>query len=92
MPGLPTRNRPSQRRTMCAAAVGLSLPIGGGFRPTQHVDVHVRDLSSGQVVFQSRASGGSGASAVSLLQAALRDFPNTPPGSRQVPLADAAGR
>jgi hypothetical protein len=73
--------------------VGLSFPIGGGgLRSTQHVDVQVRDLSSGQVVFQSRASSGSGASAVSLLQAALRDFPNTPPGSRQVPLADATGR
>jgi hypothetical protein len=73
--------------------VGLSFPIGGGgYRSTQHVDVHVRDLSSGQVVFQSRASSGSGASAVSLLQAALRDFPNTPPGSRQVPLADATRR
>jgi hypothetical protein len=73
--------------------VGLSFPIGGGgYRATQQVDVQVRDLSSGQVVFQSRASGSSGASAVSLLQAALRDFPNTPPGSRQVPLADATGR
>lgn len=73
--------------------VGLSFPIGGGgYRATQQVDVQVRDLSSGQVVFQSRASGSSGTSAVSLLQAALRDFPNTPPGSRQVPLADATGR
>lgn len=76
-----------------AAGVGLSFPIGGGgYRATQQVDVQVRDLSSGQVVFQSRASGSSGASAVSLLQAALRDFPNTPPGSRQVPLAEAARR
>lgn len=75
------------------AGIGLSFPIGGGgYRPTQQVDVQVRDLSSGQVVFQSRASGSSGASAVSLLQAALRDFPNTPPGSRQVPLADATRR
>ena len=77
-----------------AAGIGLSFPIGGGGwgGATQQVDVQVRDLSSGQVVFQSRASGSSGASAVSLLQAALRDFPNAPAGSRQVPLADAARR
>ena len=76
------------------AGVGLSFPIGGGggYRSTQQVDVQVRDLSSGQVVFQSRASGSSGASAVSLLQAALQDFPNTPAGMRQVPLADATRR
>ena len=73
--------------------VGLSFPIGGGgVQATQLVDVQVRDLGSGRVVFQSQASGGSGVSAVSLLQAALRDFPNTPAGTRQVPLADAAGR
>ena len=36
-------------------ASGLSFPIGGGgARATQQVDVQVRDLSSGQVVFQSR--------------------------------------
>lgn len=75
------------------AGVGLSFPIGGGgYRATQQVDVQVRDLSSGQVVFQSRASGSSGVSPVSLLQAALRDFPNAPAGTRQVPLADAGGR
>ncbi|HSV36989.1 MAG TPA: DUF4136 domain-containing protein [Ramlibacter sp.] len=74
-------------------SVGLSVPIGGGgaVRSTQQVDVQLRDLSSGQVVFQAQASGSSGVSAASLLQAALRDFPNMPPGTRQVPLGQATG-
>jgi hypothetical protein len=74
--------------------IGLSFPIGGGggYSATQQVDVQLRDLSSGQLVFQSQASGSAGVSAVSLLRAALRDFPNTPAGMRLVPLADAAGR
>ena len=67
--------------------IGLSFPIGGsGVQSSQLADVVVRDLSNGQVVFQSQARGGSGASAVSLVQAALRDFPNAPAGTRQVPL------
>jgi hypothetical protein len=71
--------------------VGLSVPIGGGGAPraTQQVDVQLRDLSSGRVMFQSQASGGSGASPVALVQAALRDFPNAPAGTWQVPLAPA---
>lgn len=73
--------------------IGLGFPIGGsGMRASQRVDVQIRDLASGRVVFQSQASGGSGASPVVLLQAALRDFPNAQPGTRQVPLADAAAR
>lgn len=76
-----------------SVGIGLGIPIGGsGVRASQRVDVLMRDRASGQVVYQAQASGGSGASAVSLLQAALRDFPNAPPGTRQVPLADAAAR
>jgi hypothetical protein len=73
--------------------IGFGIPIGGGgggVDASQRVDVHLRDLSTGQVVFQSQASGGSDASAASLLDAALRDFPNSPPGARVVPLAQAA--
>lgn len=73
--------------------IGLSFPIGGmGPRATQHVDVQLRDVSNGQVVFQSQASGVSGASTALLVQAALKDFPNAPAGARQVPLAQAAPR
>lgn len=77
-----------------AIGIGLGFPIGGGGyqQPSQRVDVVLRDVASGRVVFQSQASGGSGATPVSLLEAALRDFPNTPPGTRQLPLASAAPR
>jgi Domain of unknown function (DUF4136) len=76
-----------------SVGVGLGFPIGGGGnRAAQRVDVLVRDLTNGQVVFQSQASGGSGASAASLLDAAMRGFPNAPPGTRQVPLAAATPR
>lgn len=72
--------------------IGLGFPLGGyAAQGSQRVDVLMRDLSSGQVVFQSQATG-AGARAVSLLEAALRDFPNAPAGMRQLPLADAAGR
>jgi len=68
-----------------AAGIGLSLPVGGGpVHASERVDVLLRDLSTGQVVFQSQASGP--ASAPVLLDAALRDFPNMPPGLRVVPL------
>ncbi|WP_049871300.1 DUF4136 domain-containing protein [Ramlibacter tataouinensis] len=71
--------------------IGLGFPIGGtGVRASQRVDVQLRNLASGQVVFQSRASGSSGVSAVTLLDAALRDFPNAPPGTRQLPLGNTA--
>lgn len=73
-----------------SVGIGLSFPIGGGgapVYPSQRVDVLLRDLANGQVVFQSQASGNSGASAAMLLEAALRDFPNVPPGTRVVPLA-----
>lgn len=68
--------------------VGLSFPIGGsgGVRGTQQVEVQLRDLGSGQVVFQSQARSRSGVSPAALVQAALRDFPNAPPGTWQVPL------
>ncbi|HYF21051.1 MAG TPA: DUF4136 domain-containing protein [Ramlibacter sp.] len=69
--------------------IGLGFPIGGmGVQASQRVDVQIRDLSSGQVVFQSQASG-SGIAPAALLQAALRDFPNAAPGARQVPVAAA---
>jgi len=51
--------------------------------------VLVRDLANGQVVFQSQAAGPT--SAPALLDAALRDFPNAPPGTRVVPLPGPAG-
>lgn len=74
--------------------IGLGFPIGGfgGAPSTQRVDVVLRDLGSGQVVYQSQASGDSGANPVALLQAALSGFPNAAPGTRQVPLANAAVR
>lgn len=74
--------------------VGLSFPIGGGgaARAAQLVDVQLRDLGTGQVVFQSQASGGSDASPAALAQAALADFPNAPSGARQVALPQAAPR
>lgn len=72
--------------------VGLSFPIGGTtVYPSQRVDVLLRELASGQVVFQSQAGGNSGASAAMLLEAALRDFPNAPPGMRLVPLPGPVG-
>lgn len=77
--------------------IGLSFPIGGAgggsaARAAQLVDVQLRDLANGQVVYQSQASGGSATTAAALLQAALADFPNAPPGARQVPLAPAVAR
>lgn len=67
--------------------IGLNFPVGGTpVYPLQRVDVLVRELASGKVVFQSQASSNSGVSAASLLAAALRDFPNVPPGTRVVPL------
>lgn len=76
-----------------SVGIGLGFPIGGGgVRAAQHVDVQLRDLASGQVVFQSRASGSSGASPAALVEAALRGFPALAPGTRQVPLAAAPAR
>lgn len=78
-----------------SVGVGLGFPIGGGGyggQASQRVDVVMRDLGSGQVLFQSQASGSANASAVSLLEAALRDFPNAPAGVRRVPLAGAVVR
>lgn len=72
-----------------AVGIGLSFPVGGGgpaMYPAERVDVLLRELTNGQVVFQSQASG-AGASAPMLVEAALRDFPNMPPGNRLVPLA-----
>ena len=67
--------------------LGLNFPVGGtAAYPLLRVDVQVRDLGSGQVVFQVQASSTSGANPAVLLDAALRDFPNMPPGTRVVPL------
>jgi hypothetical protein len=67
--------------------IGLGFPIGGsGIRETQRVGVVLRDLGSGQVLYQSQASGDAGVSPVALLQAALSGFPNAVQGTRQVPL------
>jgi hypothetical protein len=75
-----------------SVGIGLEFPIGGtAVYPSQRVDVLLRDLANGQVVFQSQASGNSGASAATLLEAALRDFPNVPPGTRLVPLSGPVG-
>lgn len=76
-----------------SVGIGLGFPIGGsGPRPAQRLDVQIRELASGRVLFQSQASGSSGASPVALLQAALRDFPNALPGTRHVPLGEATVR
>ena len=74
--------------------IGLGFPLGGGAVQggAQRVDVVLRDLPTGQVLFQSQASGSAGVSASALLEAALRDFPNAPTGTRQLPLAAAAPR
>lgn len=70
--------------------IGLGIPIGGSgaVQAARRVEVLMRDLSNGQVVFQSQASGGASARPASLVRAALSDFPHAAPGSRQVPLAD----
>ena len=67
--------------------LGMSFPVGGGpsMVPSQRVDVVLRDVASGQVVFQALAGGNPGANPAMLLEAALRDFPNAPPGTRVVP-------
>ena len=75
-----------------SVGIGVNFPVGGtAVYPSQRVDVLLRDLANGQVVFQSQASGNSGASAATLLEAALRDFPNVPPGTRLVPLSGPVG-
>lgn len=67
--------------------LGFSFPIGGtAVYPSLRVEVVLRDLANGQVLFQSQASSSSGANPAMLLEAALRDFPNLPPGTRVVPL------
>jgi hypothetical protein len=70
-----------------SVGIGMSFPLGGApSYPVQRVDVLLRDLPSGQVVFQSQASSNSGVSPANLVEAALRDFPSAPPGTRVVPL------
>lgn len=67
--------------------IGFNFPVGGApVYPSQRVDVLLRDLASGQVLFQAQASSNAGASAASLVEAALRNFPNVPPGTWVVPL------
>ncbi|GAB3759760.1 hypothetical protein GCM10028796_07240 [Ramlibacter monticola] len=75
-----------------SVGIGLNFPIGGtAVYPSQRVDVLLRDVANGQVVFQSQASSNSGANAAILLEVALRDFQNVPPGMRLVPLAGPVG-
>ena len=73
--------------------VGFNFPIGGSAAayPSQRVDVIVRDLSNGHVVFQSQAMSNSGASAPVLADTAMRGFPDVPPGMRVVPLPGPGG-
>jgi hypothetical protein len=68
--------------------VGFSFPVGAAapVYPSLRVDVVMRDLANGQVVFQSQAMSSSGAGPGLLLDAALGGFPNTPPGIHAVPL------
>ena len=68
--------------------VGFSFPIGGApaVYASQRVDVILRDLTNGQVVFQSQAMSTSGAGPAILLETAMRGFPDVPPGLRVVPL------
>ena len=76
-----------------SVGVGFGIPIGGGgVRASHGVDVLMRDLSSGQVVYQARASGRSGAQPVALAEAALAGFPNAPMGTRTVPMGAAPAR
>jgi hypothetical protein len=71
--------------------IGLSFPIGGApVQAFQRMDVQVREVASGQVMFQSQASSSAGAPPVALLDAALQGFPNPPPGTRVVPLGAPA--
>lgn len=73
--------------------IGFGFPIGGyGVRAAKRMDVQIRDMASGAVLFQSQASAGGGASQVALVQAALSNFPNSRPGTRHVPLASAEAR
>jgi hypothetical protein len=72
--------------------LGMSFPIGGTtVYPSQRVDVLLRDLTNGQVAFQSQVTSNSGAGPATLLEAALRDFPNAPQGTRVVPVSRPAG-
>ncbi|HZY18853.1 MAG TPA: hypothetical protein VFE82_10250 [Ramlibacter sp.] len=78
---------------------GVSLGIGSLFPPfsqprtVQHVNVLVRELASGRVVFESRASApglGDTQMLTGLIDAALQGFPNPPAGARRVGLGTAA--
>ena len=72
--------------------LGLNFPVGGTtVYPLLRVEVVLRDLANGQVLFQSQAISNSGANPAMLLEAAMRDFPNMPPGLHVVPLPRPAG-
>ncbi len=70
--------------------VGVGIPIGGGGlrAARQRVDVQLRELQGGRVVWQAQASGDAAPAA--LVDAALRDFPVGGAGTRDVPLAQPA--
>ena len=65
---------------------GFGFPIGGSAQAAQRVDVQVRDPATGQVVFQSQASGDSRSAPAALVRPALAGFPNGVVGTRSVPL------
>jgi hypothetical protein len=75
-----------------SAGIGFGFPIGGtAVYPSQRVDVIMRDLANGRVIFQAQASNNSGVTTATLVEAAPRGFPNMPPGSRVVPLFGPVG-
>jgi len=74
-------------------SIAVGSGFGGGFGPPTHyrreVSVIMRDLKSGQVVYETRAShAGPWSDSVpifaTLFQAAMANFPNPPAGQRRV--------
>lgn len=73
------------------AALGLRVPFGHREPPWHHreVAVVVRELNSGKVVFESRATNDgpwldNNQALGAMFEAAMQGFPNTPPGPRRV--------
>lgn len=88
----------SGRRSQVSVGIGTGFGLGVGhhmgmrFAPTHHrheVSLLMRDLTSGQVVYETRAShdgpwGDSDTVFATLFQAAMAQFPNPPAGPRRV--------
>ena len=75
------------------ASFGLSFPIGFSEPPfyRRELTLLMRDLASGQVVFETRALSDSvqddlPALLPAMLEAALRGFPQPPAGTRRIPV------